>query len=470
MKKILALFLLLSIAAWTGCKKYDDTELRNQLSGQSERIEALAAEITELRQLVDALSGGGYVTAVTPVGEEGAATGITVSFSNAPDVQILFATSGAGTGIRSVTLEDDALAITLSTDETVRIPIRTVPVLTLARDTVLVFPGAAASVAYTLSGGDAGNSLHLFVEGLWKADIVVADAHSGQLSLTAPDPCSEAKVVVTVASAAGLSCFRTIYCAQARFSVAQASYKMAPDAGQIVVPVDNNLGAFTVDLPAEADWLSLEAVSEDAVNLAVTENTGDGRSATVKLKNEAYGVEVTFAVVQEEGGTFIWTPVTTLDGVKAGSCLLAYYRSSDEALFFLSGATSLDRNPLAASATDAGVTFSGEVITAAGADYVWTVAASGSNWTFSGSNGLWLIGANKFQGVAVLSDLNGYYTSQGSTYARTWSFVEESPSGLRMMVTESETRHLAVPDADTKWVLQPDLNGYIILYYKTRQE
>jgi hypothetical protein len=464
MKKLIS--ILLAFALLAGCK-YDDTELRGQIDTQQARIEALAAEISELRQLLDAVTSGGYVTNVTPIVTSGATVGITVSFRNAPDVTINFGSGSSGSGIRSVVLEDNVLVITLTSDEVVRIPVTTVPVVALEKEQILVFAGGTASVGYTLTGGDSGNKIQLLIEGLWQAEAVATDAQSGKINVTAPDPCTDAKVVVAVASAAGLSSFATLLCAEAHFAVAKTSYKVDAEAGQLKVPVENNLGAFTVEIPSAATWLTAAEVSETEVTFALTENTSDERKATVKLKNEAYAAEIALEVVQSEGGTFIWKPVTTAAGVKAGDCIITYLRASDSKLLFLSGATAINRNPAAVEAAAAGVTFSGDDITAVDAAYVWTAAASDANWTFAGSNGLWLIGSDKYQGAAVLTDLKGYY-DPGSTYARTWSFTEDATYGLQMMVTVSAGRHLSVADDATLWSMLPELKGKIILYYKTR--
>ena len=465
MKKILS-FVFLALLT-VGCNKYDDSELRGIIDAQDARIEALARQIAELRQITDALSAGDFVTGVEPIKEGEATVGITVVFHTGAPVVIHFASGNSGSGITGATVSEGELLLSLLSGQTVRIAITPVPVLTLEKEAVLLFPGGNATVNYTVTGGDAQNSVQALVEGLWSAEVVPASATAGSVSLTAPDPCSDAKVVLMVTSGAGKSSFKTIACAEARFSVAKNTWPAAAEAGQLQVPVENNLGTFTVEIPQEATWLTTESVTETAVTFALTENTGEERSATVKLKNEAYDAELAVEVVQADGGTFIWTPVTTAANVVAGDCILAFLRQSDSKLFFISGATSITRNPVAVEAAAAGVTFSGDDITAVDPAYVWKVAASGSYWTFAGTGNLWLIGANKFQGAAVLSDLKGYYQST-DTYARTWSFVDDVNYGLQMLVTESAARHLSVGDESTVWSMVPELKGHIILYYKTR--
>ena len=466
MKRILTLILFAALLS--GCGKYDDTELRGVIDAQDARITALAAQITELQQIVDALSAGDFVTGVEPINEGETTVGITVLFHASANVVILFASSGSGSGISGATVTGGELLLSLVSGATVRLAITPVPELALDKASILLFPGGNTTVAYTTTGGDAGNSVQALVEGLWSAEVVPTDATAGSVSLVAPDPCTDAKVVLMVTSGAGKSSFKTLTCAEARFSVAKSSYPAAAEGGQFTVSVENNLGAFTVEIPQEAaSWLAAPAVTESEVTLAVAENTGEERSATVKLRNAAYNAEVSFSVVQADGGSFVWKPVTAAANVVAGDCVLAFLRQSDSKLFFLSGAASINRNPAAVEAAAAGVTFTGDDITAVDAAYVWKVAASGTNWTFAGSDGLWLIGANKFQGAAVLTDLKGYYQAT-DTYARTWSFVDDATYGLQMLVTESAARHLSVGDDATVWNMVPELKGHIILYYKTR--
>ena len=465
MKKIISL-LFLSILL-VCCDQYDDTAIKEKLDSQDARIEALAAEIAELGQIVDAMKAGDYVTGVEPIIEGGVTVGITVTFHSSPSATILFSTGGSGNGISSAVLEGSVLVITLTSGETVRLPVTTVPVIVLAKDTVLVFAGGNGSVGYTVTGGDAGNSVQLFVEGLWSAEAVPGEAGAGSITLTAPNPCSDAKVVAVVTSAAGLSSFKTLVCREALFSVAKASYGVASDAGQLKVAVVNNIGAYTVDIPTEATWISTVSAAEDELTLAFEENTGSERQATVKLKNEAYQAEISFKIVQEDGGTFVWKPISEASQVVAGSCIIAWLRESDSKLFFLASDVSLTRNPSAADATAAGVTFDGSDINAVKDSYEWKVSASGTNWNFAGKNGLYLIGCDKNQGVAVLANLNGQYQST-NTYSRDWYFVNDADHGLQMKVTESATRYLSIPTDYLDWRMLPELNGKIVLYYKTR--
>ena len=467
MKRILTLLCLSALLVC--CGEYDDTAIKEKLDDQDARIEALTAEIVELGQIVSAMKAGDYVTGVEPIIQGGVTVGVTISYHSSPSTTILFSAGGSGGGINSVVLENSVLVITLASNEVVRLPVTTVPAITLDKDIVLVFAGSKASVGYTVTGGDSGNSVQLLVEGLWSAEAVPGEAGAGSISLTAPNPCTNAKVVAVVTSAAGLSSFKTLVCREALFSVAKASYGVASDAGQLKIPVVNNIGTFTVDIPAEATWLSASATA-DEVAFSIAENEDSERQATVKLKNEAYQAEVSFKIVQEEGGSFVWKPISTAAQVVAGDCVLAFLRESDSKLLFMSGAAAIKRNPVAAEAAAAGVTFEGDDITEVDAAYTWKISISGEHWNLAGSNGLYLIGTDKYQGVAVLTDLKGHYLSDTITYSRDWSFLDDADHGLQMKVTKSDDRQLTVADEATTWTMSPtgERTGKIILYYKIR--
>lgn len=463
MKKRLT--ILAMSALLFSCGGYDDSAIREELDSQDARIESLAREIAELRGILDAVKAGDCVTGVEELSSEGVTTGIKVLFRNSPEVTIMFSFSGSAGSVMNAEVKDGSLIFTLGSGETLSIPVFSAPVLSLERDSVLLFPGKTATVAYAISGGDSDNSVSLFVEGLWEAG-VSEDA----ISLTAPSPCTPAKIVVVATSGAGLSSFATIVCSEARLTATKASWQVNSDSGTLEVPVSTNLASFEVEVEEGALWLRKEAVTAEGVTLVYDANEGDARSATVTLRDDESLAEFAFTVSQEEGGTFIWKPVSKADSVTEGVCIVSFLRKDGSKQYFLPGATSLPRNPALVEAAGAGVTFDGTDITAVNPDYTWKIAASGDYWTLEGKGGLYLIACDKFQGVAVLSDLKGYYQST-NTYTRSWSFTDDAEYGMQMKVPESAGRQLMIGDTGTAWNMTPtaERNGGIILYYKTRQ-
>ena len=91
MKTKNACILLLAALALTACK-YDDSALWEQVNQNTERIAALEAwqveTNTNIQSLQTLLSTADYITAVTPVTEEGVEVGYTISFLNSDPVTI----------------------------------------------------------------------------------------------------------------------------------------------------------------------------------------------------------------------------------------------------------------------------------------------------------------------------------------------------------------------------------------------
>ena len=86
-----SLTLLLAALALTACK-YDDSALWEQVNQNTERIAALEAwqaeTNTNIQSLQTLLSTADYITAVTPITEDGATVGYTITFLNSDPVTI----------------------------------------------------------------------------------------------------------------------------------------------------------------------------------------------------------------------------------------------------------------------------------------------------------------------------------------------------------------------------------------------
>ena len=99
--KHLALLLLAAVVVF-GCSKYDDTELKNNVSDLQSRVEKLEkwcdtanGQITSLQGLITALQGNDYVTGVTPVMEGTTEVGYTISFTKSQPITIMHGKDGA---------------------------------------------------------------------------------------------------------------------------------------------------------------------------------------------------------------------------------------------------------------------------------------------------------------------------------------------------------------------------------------
>ena len=98
--KHFALLLLAAVMVF-GCSKYDDTELRNDVSDLQSRVEKLEkwcettnTQISALQGIVTALEAKDYVTGVSPITEGSETVGYTITFSKSGAVTIKNGTNG----------------------------------------------------------------------------------------------------------------------------------------------------------------------------------------------------------------------------------------------------------------------------------------------------------------------------------------------------------------------------------------
>ena len=98
------IFFLFAALTMAGCK-YDDSELWEQVNQNTEELAAQAARIaaleawqaetnTNIQALQTLLSTTDYITAVTPVVQDGVEVGYTISFLNTPAITIYHGTKG----------------------------------------------------------------------------------------------------------------------------------------------------------------------------------------------------------------------------------------------------------------------------------------------------------------------------------------------------------------------------------------
>ena len=91
-------FLLLLAALTLAACKYDDSELWEQVNQNTARIAALetwqAETNTNIQALQTLLSTTDYITAVTPVVQDGVEVGYTISFLHTPAITIYHGTKG----------------------------------------------------------------------------------------------------------------------------------------------------------------------------------------------------------------------------------------------------------------------------------------------------------------------------------------------------------------------------------------
>ena len=108
--RIFFLSLAVLAAAVAGCQKYDDSELRDALDAQEQRI-------TALETIVNALSSRDYVQSVTPLTEGGETVGYTIVFAQNGEITIMMEKAGY-----TVEVREDEVVFTFSDGTVVSIP------------------------------------------------------------------------------------------------------------------------------------------------------------------------------------------------------------------------------------------------------------------------------------------------------------------------------------------------------------
>ena len=102
MKKLFIFFALSAVVMTAGCRKYDDTELRDRVGDLEQRVttleelcEQMNTNISSLQTIVTALQNNDYVTAVTPIYEGGKEVGYRIDFTKSASVTIYHGKDGA---------------------------------------------------------------------------------------------------------------------------------------------------------------------------------------------------------------------------------------------------------------------------------------------------------------------------------------------------------------------------------------
>ena len=113
--------------------------------------------------------------------------------------------------ISSVVWDEANAYFTLKSGEVITIPIKKPFALILDQtEDIPVKAGGTVSVAYTIQGVDDKTEIYCICEGEWKAEIVKENFFSGLISIRAPYPFSDGKVMVMAQNAAGTLVMKSV--------------------------------------------------------------------------------------------------------------------------------------------------------------------------------------------------------------------------------------------------------------------
>ncbi len=335
MKKIISC-LMVGVACLTVNSCYNDSFLNERMEGQENKLAQLDKRVHDLEDALafikDAEKNGLIILNVEDVMDGEEVIGWTISFSDGSKYTLYNGKDGEqgpqgeqgepGSG-ESVTInvEDGGDYWTVTIGETSYVFAKLVDFsLAFDKTDFVVSAGQTVKVAYSVAGVQDGDKI--FVEavasGNWKAAPVQGE---DAISVTAPDPFVEGKVIVVAANGRGKSDMKALYFTGVEFTVVNATTTTpvsADGASEVEVTVTSNVD-YTVSIPAEATWITLVETKSLTKTLvfALEKNTGAMRSATISLLDSSNIAVQTFEIVQA-GNSYNTVTVTLAEGEAEG--------------------------------------------------------------------------------------------------------------------------------------------------------
>ena len=173
-----------------------------------------------------------------------------------------------------------------------------------------VIPNSEVHVPYVVESSAASVAIEVVAYSGLTAEVVAADATNkiGSILIRVGDSCDAASKVVVFVSADNDVVMKSIYLqAGASPELPQlyiyngATKDVSASGGSVTLSFLTNVECQAV-IPAEAsDWISLDAtraVEYDSIALSVAMNTGDRRSAIVKVESLDGALSVEYTIVQ----------------------------------------------------------------------------------------------------------------------------------------------------------------------------
>ena len=177
---------------------------------------------------------------------------------------------------------------------------------------VVVTPGSSIEIPYTLTGGTDSNVVKAFGQGGWIAGVTPADAHSGVITVTAPETIVSCEIIVLANDGAGYTALASLDCVKGEIRFAEESAHVAAAGGSVEIPLETNVEAFTVE--TDAPWIhyvETKAFTAKTVTLSVDANTGEERFASVLFKQGATLISSVILFQDAKGlpqAFGVWTP------------------------------------------------------------------------------------------------------------------------------------------------------------------
>lgn len=246
----------------------------------------------------------------------------------------------AGTGesvFADVQYDDASVTFVLADGTELVLPRQAAFSLNIANTEVVVLPGETVKVAYTITGATETTTVYAVADGGYTVKVEAAGVSGGNLTITAPSPLTDGKVVVFAGNNTQAA-MQVLTFEEGALTIEGEKYDVAKEGGNIEIPVLTNLD---YEVEISAGWLTFietKAMRNETLVLNAAANSGAPRKAEVTIKS-AGQVWCTFTVAQEgvavEGGVAVedlignWT-VAYISGAGANLSYTMPIEASDD--------------------------------------------------------------------------------------------------------------------------------------------
>ena len=268
-----------------------------------------------------------------------------VSYDNGASwTQLGKATGDSGESIfDEVTQDENNIYFVLTSGETITLPKRIGLTITFSETkNIACLPGKNITVTYETTGAQGEVIVMCLAENGWEA--TVSGSVSGEITITAPDPMTNGKVLVFATDEMGQSAIKALTFTEGTLTLVTAAYEVEAEGGIINVPVTTNMD-YEVYIPEDAQsWLSqimTKAVSmrTDTLQFSATTNPDEfPRTANVELRDAMGDTIQTFTIVQE-----LMPPEDMIQfaDAKVGEKCVYYFDTNENGIFTKREAESL---------------------------------------------------------------------------------------------------------------------------------
>lgn len=190
----------------------------------------------------------------------------------------------------------------LSDDTQIEIPKTQQFVINVTSTDVIASAGQQAFVDFTVSGADENTVVDAFGTKGYEASVIMADATTGSLTITVPDPMTDGKVYLMAVKSDGSTAARILSCEEGVFTVDETAFaaKVPAAGGNVEVPVQTNLPEYMVMVDPGNQWIKYvetKAVRNETLVFSVEENTSEEeRSGVVIIMADT---PMRYTIVQE---------------------------------------------------------------------------------------------------------------------------------------------------------------------------